>query len=418
MSKALEFVARKSSRQLFPMRRVGCLLLAIAAIASGQSDPAFDDIPFGAWLRGGSGASVEWTLNVDAPVLTESQRLRASVVARIDGSEMVKRQPGELILFLEVRGKAAGVYRTHRALEPPPKGTTDVKLKVTEDVCVLPGEYQIAAAIYNTRSKKHSLRRAKLRVPELPHDPLPGIWRGLPALESIPMCDRSPLSIPLSTRQPVRVDLIVDTPIDVSTNIAAHLKVMSWMQVQNGLMTAIRLDLRNRTVDEERVARPFDEKSFLRIAPGATYTVDAAALAIDDAGEQFFLAEIRKRVELLTPNTEHVLVIFSDRIHAPRERGLLSTPAIPPATRVYYIRCSRPPRAFWGSDGSLVGSTSDATNVRIPGWRPTPLPTPPPPTREDSLEQTLTPLHPRVFDVATPMEFRKALAEILAQISH
>jgi hypothetical protein len=35
----------------------------------------------------------------------------------------------------------------------------------------------------------------------------------------------------------------------------------------------------------------------------------------------------------------------------------------------------------------------------------------------DSLEGTLKPLAPRVFNVTTPLEFRKALASIMSEIS-
>jgi hypothetical protein len=36
---------------------------------------------------------------------------------------------------------------------------------------------------------------------------------------------------------------------------------------------------------------------------------------------------------------------------------------------------------------------------------------------EDSLERTLKPLAPRLFNVTTPIEFRNALAAIIGEIS-
>jgi hypothetical protein len=54
-------------------------------------------------------------------------------------------------------------------------------------------------------------------------------------------------------------------------------------------------------------------------------------------------------------------------------------------------------------------SGTDGTVYQIP-W-------PPPPPRPDSLERTLDPLQPRLFDVTNPLEFRHALAEIISEIS-
>ena len=42
---------------------------------------------------------------------------------------------------------------------------------------------------------------------------------------------------------------------------------------------------------------------------------------------------------------------------------------------------------------------------------------PAPQVMTDSLERTVKPLDPRLFDVKDPLEFRKALASILIEIS-
>ena len=70
----------------------------------GQTNPAFDNIPFDSWLQGGDEAHIQWSLRVIPPVLGELQRLRTSVVATVDESEVVQRQNlGQLVFFLEVR---------------------------------------------------------------------------------------------------------------------------------------------------------------------------------------------------------------------------------------------------------------------------------------------------------------------------
>jgi hypothetical protein len=158
------------------MFRTWSLFLFVAIVALGQSaDAAFDNVPFDRWLKGERNAKIDWSLSVSPPILTELQRLLTSVAATVDGNTLKKRQySSPMLLFLEARDHQKRRYRTHLVLTLP-KGTDYAAgWKWTEDICVVPGDYEIAAAIYDTESKEHSLRRTKLRVPELHHDPLPG----------------------------------------------------------------------------------------------------------------------------------------------------------------------------------------------------------------------------------------------------
>jgi hypothetical protein len=340
------------------------------------------------------------------------------MVATVDGSVVAKwRSSGQMVLFLEVRDHQNRIYRTHLPLTLPEGADPAAGGDWREYVCVVPGDYEIAAAVYDTVTKEHSLRRAKLRVPELHHDPLPGAWSGLPTMENGGRaCYDSQLSLPLKTRNPVQIDLIVNTPVDPDTSIAPRIRVISEIKVRNGSMTAIGLDLANRRVNTQRVVGGLDERSIVGPQSGplskdSRYMVDVHALELDRQSAQFFLSEIRKRVELAIPGAQHALIILSDRKSFARGEEPEPIQAAPAAgTRVFYVRCD-PPSNFWLT-GS-VGFTVLENGRTI--WTPRP---PPPPDRADSLERLIDPLHPRLFDVATPIEFRHALTAIMSEVSH
>ncbi len=404
------------------MVRIVHLFLLIAVAALGQPDSAFDGVPFDKWLKGGHNAKIDWSLSVDPPALTEFQRLMTSVAAAVDAGTAAKWQySGPMVLFLEVRDRQNRRYRTHLPLVLPKEANDSAGWKWSESLCLVPGDYEIAAAIYDTESKEHNLRRAKLHVPELHNDPLPGTWRGAPVAESAELAWHDPLRLPLKTEKPVQIDLMINTPVDAETGIGARFMVTSEMAIPNGSITATALDLENRQVKAQNVVDRLGPNSFLGSLPkDSRYMVKAHALDVDTDGAQFFVSEIRKRVELAVPGTEHVVIILSDRKSSPNGENFEPSQATPaPGTRVFYVRCSLPTN-FWLQDYRRRPTTINipviSTNSDVPGVIEIPPP-PPPWYRADSLERTLDPLHPRLFDVSTPLEFRHALAAIMREIS-
>ena len=91
-----------------------------------------------------------------------------------------------------------------------------------------------------------------------------------------------------------------------------------------------------------------------------------------------------------------------------------------PGTRVFYIRCSPVPNFWLPLYYNLGGVTPISRGIgsqqQVPSSAPVQVP---PPTNRvaDSLERTIEPLHPRLFDVTTALEFRHALASILNEMS-
>ena len=154
----------------------------------GLLDPAFDRIPFEQWLKGGGEARIRWSTRIFPSRLTVHQRLETILSVQVDGEEFVKRNgPGQVVVFVEIRGRDNRVYRTHRPMHfAELKNPSDLaSVHFDQYAFITPGDYQVAEAIYDTESKEHSLKRIKLHVPGIAHDPLPGSWRDLPEVEFV-----------------------------------------------------------------------------------------------------------------------------------------------------------------------------------------------------------------------------------------
>jgi len=92
--------------------------------------------------------------------------------------------------------------------------------------------------------------------------------------------------------------------------------------------------------------------------------------------------------------------VFYIRYHTPLERRVVSylLPGAPVTQRPAGGRNGRAP---------APESTAPTTVTSVEPFSP---------EEGDALENTLKPLRPKLFDVATPEQFRKALAEILEEI--
>src|SRR5208282_5015091 len=114
------------------------------------------------------------------------------------------------------------VYRTHRPLtfDDSQKTSNLAAVHFEQSTFMTPGEFHVAAAVYDVLSKEHSLKQMKLHVPEVAHDPLPGAWRDIPAVEFVPVSDlqehwylpeiTSRLYLPVRNEKAVRIEVVVN----------------------------------------------------------------------------------------------------------------------------------------------------------------------------------------------------------------
>jgi hypothetical protein len=209
-------------------------------------------------------------------------------------------------------------------------------------------------------------------------------------------------------------------------NVIPALKVLTQMDIKNGSINVTLLDLERRKVsfNQEQAGKLDWTRLRAALLDNDPNQIDVHALENHEQNAQFFVSEIRKRLESaeqngdvplgLTADPACVLIVLSGPMAFPKGQDLRPIEATPePGTRVFYIRYNPP-------------------LVAVPGGPPMYGPQPrgrmaPPPgvvfggrgavATEDSLARTLKPLAPRTFDVTTPMEFRSALAAIMSEIS-
>jgi hypothetical protein len=431
---------------LTEMLRIFALLPIFALAVSGQDDPVFKKVPFDDWLKGGEDARIRFTLRALPARLSAHQRMAVLLRVEVDGGEFVKRpKSGQVVVFLEIRDRDGRVYRTHRSLtfEESQKTSDLAAIHFEQSAFMTPGDYQVAAAVYDALSKEHSLKQMKLHVSQVPKDPLPGAWRDIPAVEFVPLSDppdrwflpeiTSKLYLPLRNEKPVRIEVVVnESPTEnamrrtgrVSTrnmgNLVPALKVISQIEVQNGSIDVTLLDLERRKVSfaQEEVKTLDWEKLKAALIENDPNKIDVHALENHEQNAQFFVSEIRKRLEKTETNGDvplgleaepkKVLIVLSGPMAFPKGQDLRPIEAAPePGSKVFYIRYL-PPRP--GPSPGMVGR--GGRGISPPMQMP-----PRGPSTEDSLARTLKPLAPRVFDVTNPMEFRSALASIITEIS-
>jgi hypothetical protein len=414
---------------------------SVAAWAQqGLPDPVFNLIPFEQWLKGGGDAHIRWSTQMFPIRLGVHQRLRVGLSVRIDGEEFVKRSgPEQMVVFIEIRDREDRVFRTHHAMHfdelKNPASLASVNLDLY--ALILPGDYQVAMAVYDTGSKEHVLKRTKLHVPDLPHDPLPEAWRNLPEVEYVTAFEppdswyrpeiSSRLYLPVSNERSVRVEVVVnESPTEVARqqvgrtvrrnmeNLIPALKVLSEMDIKNGSINVTLLDLERRKVS-------FDQKDVhtlkwtgLRAAlvDNDPNQIDVHALENHEQNAQFFVSEVRKRLESSESNgTDRMLIVLSGPMAFPKGQDLRPIEATPePGARVYYIRYYPPAQGLGFAPGGVSGRGGPRNPVMVRG----PMMGS---STEDSLARTLKPLAPKTFDVTTPMDFRNAVAAIISDIS-
>lgn len=405
-------------------------------------------------LAGAAGAQqLPFKVEMTPVRLSNHQRLKTTITVRIDGQELAKRRgQGWLDSEIEVVDRRGERYlqRGSIALREVGAAHRRADFLYSQDLLVTPGGYTAYVSVSDTASGEGGAARHTFYVPPLKNDPLPGAWRDLPAVEFLPAFD-SPdrwfqpsltgrLHLPVDTSRPVKIDLLVNTTpteatgvsrrmndLNMSTLIPA-LKAMTQIDLFQGTLDVDLLDLtRRRTIFSQSSVHDLNwdllRESLRASDPGV---VDVKSLANREQRVEFFLAEVGRRVEQALEPEEplHILIVLSGPMVF-RDKVALHPIATPGNVncKVFYIRYAwglaapalfvpvrgiPPPGAGPAGRGRGLPGDGSSEAVHIsPGPNP----------QDDSLEATLKPLKPRLFHVESPMAFRRALAEVLAEIS-
>ena len=439
---------------IFRRLATASLLSAAAIVAqgvaanNGSPDPAFTNIPFERWIAEGDQAHIHWNARVLGVELSNHQRFEARIEMVLDGNELARRRgKGYMAMLVEFTDSANRVYQTHQALDLQlvKEDAGKSNISYIQSAFVTPGDYTVSLAIFDTATGEHSALRLPLHVNPLKNDALPDSWRDLPPVEIIkPLEPPDDLFLPnitgrlrlqLETRRPVRVELLVNaSPLSAGepsrneqvnnrslASLIPALKVIAGTAFQNGKLNVELLDLTTQhVIFQQDSVRDLDwSKLGPALKQAGPNVIDIHALEHRQQNAQFFLAEVRRRLGV-GARTEGeaqplpVLIVLSgpmafssgEDLH-PIELGEK------PEAEVFYVRYhSIPPRPI---SNPFV---DESRRARRGQYRPL-APASPPVMAEpvDSLEHTLKPLQPRLFDVYTPEQFRKALSSIIDEVS-
>ena len=348
------------------------MLLGVSAVSRilaqrGSADPEFAKVPFEQWLSGAGQAQIKWTARILPATLSSFQRLLAGIEVRVDGAELARRRgEGQLMIFVQLSDETGAAWQDHGTidLEKVEAGLKSSDVLYTESAFVLPGDYRVAIAIFDTATGEHSVRKDKLHVAPLKNDPLPQAWRDLPPVEFRPAAEppdswflptlTGRLYLPLEVKRPIRIDVFVNlTPSErVSGSLRARdrnlgallpaLKTISQIDSTNASLNVTLLDLsRRRVIFHQEQVRELDwpamKTSIEEADPG---TIDVKSLADRRHNAEFFVTEVSRRIDprQSTPPARVVIVLSSPVAFEPGEdlRPIQIAPA--PDCRVFYFR--------------------------------------------------------------------------------
>jgi len=418
--------------------RAAIAFLISTAPAAAQDDPSLDR-----WLAGAPRADIRWFIHTSPAALSRFERLSARFSIRVNGSEIERRRgKGALLLIVQLCDSTGKKYETHHVLDLREATYKSARhLDYTEwsaPAFLTPGDYQATFAMADLTTGEHNLATRKLRVAPLSGDPLPDSWRNMPPVEFIESIEppdiwflpetRARLALPVVSKQPVHVDLLVNTAVSETSravqrrpqqslgSLLGALKVLAQLDVPDGGLNIALIDItRRRTIFKQDSVAALDWPR-LKSALGALNpsTIDVSALKNRDQDAQFFLHELSSRIA--HPGDDgplRVVIVLSPPMSFPSTAD--RTPLEAPAGshyRLFYIRYQTFSRAipispgFAPSNGRHLETEQGPTapGASYPGLM-------------DHLAQTVKPLHPHLFDVFTPRDFRNAIATILREIS-
>jgi hypothetical protein len=412
-----------------------------ASAQPGAPNLLFPGIPFERWLAEGGRPQIRWTTMVAGPELSIYQRLRARVEISVDGEELVKRRGhGELVVFAGLEDSDKHVYRTHQTidLQNVQDAARKSNINVSQAFFLVPGDYQILLGVFDSGNGEHSVAQRMLRVPALHSEPLPEAWKDLPPVEVIEdppdelflPSSTGRLNLPLENRRPVDVQLLVNTSRSTAGlgpragqltasslgQLIPAMKVITQIAAREGKMSVAVLDLaRHKVIFEHETAPAFDWPTLRdALTEADPNVIDVHSLENRKQDAHFFVTQVSRRIESASTTAgPHVIIVLSGPMSFASGADLHPVQeSETPNMHVYYLRYHSPPVR-------PTPAESFERSIRARRGRNDPLATPPLVQNEslDSLANTIKPLHPHLFDIYTPEEFRKALSTVLHEIS-
>jgi hypothetical protein len=435
-------------KPLLPLLAVSLAGISTAhAQGGGAPDPVFSVLPFERWLTEGEPTNLRWSVRVGGAELNNHQRLQSRMEIQVDGNELVSRRGhGQLGIMIQFEDGAKLVYQTHGSID-----LQDVKDEVgksnvqyLQDAFLLPGDYRVSVVIFDAKTRDHWAQQKTLHVNPLRNDPLPGAWKNLPAVELLTALEppdnwyipyvSSRLQVPVAARRPVRVEILMNASpsgpsrgLNTGTansrnlaNLVPALKVFSQIEVAGGSLHITLLDIsKRRVIFEQDAVRQLDWKRLREALTEADPNkIDVHSLEHREQNASYFMQQVRERLgpagsQAGAANEPvHVLIVLAApmTLDSGDKSHVIIDSETKPQGSLYFVRYHLPPeRAPLGYEPmSRMGRRGYG------GMQP---PTTGPAEAFDSLQGVLKPLQPRLYDVYSPDQFRRALSSLLDEIA-
>lgn len=257
---------------------ISCGISGLAAPLAEQEptvESVFAEAPFDQWAAQGNHQEVPWQVQTSADRLSFHQRLIATIQVQVPGPELLKRSHDDHItLLVEVRNGQGQSSRDFGVLDltdfKPEMKRSDVEF--SWQAFAVPGQYELSVALWDKKSGEHNFLHRLFHVNAYKNDPLPEMWRGLPAFEFWSTKRDGPdymfhsdmkgrPNLALATRRPIDMQVLLDmTPSSeifrgsygyYNHYLGAALptfKLLNQIDLKNGSRRAAALDLVQRHI--------------------------------------------------------------------------------------------------------------------------------------------------------------------------
>jgi hypothetical protein len=367
-------------------------------------------IPISDWLNAGEEEQIPWDFQITTPYLRVDQRLEMSYFVRISGRDLNRIGKAHELFFVARVSSPDGEWLeqpnvTRYAIEKELPKSTQTQFLMR--VCVQPGDYVLWLVLYDRATGKHNVAKRRVRVPEMRGDPLPDLYRHLPLVE-FPQVDESgpdklgfvkgQLYLPVRNKQALDLELISTlSPPEQWTGrtraLRTHnadtigaLAALSQIELAAGSMSIAGLDLvRHQVQFEQRGVRGVNWPSLMEALKKAqSPEVSAKALEGSKNNGAFFREFLNKRIGAggAASNPMRVIIVVTSSQLFQRGADLAPLQIEGDCNcRVYHLRFRL--------------NMSDVF---------------------DEIEKIIKPLHPRTFNLLTPRDLRKAIADIVSDL--
>ena len=367
-------------------------------------------IPISDWLNAGEHSEIPWTFSVREPYLRIDQRLEVRYVARISGKDLNRVGNSHELFLVNRISSPEGEWLNepniirHTAEDKLPN---NVQAEFQMSVVAQPGDYILWAVLYDRKTGMHNVAKRRLRVAELRSDPLPDLYRRMPLVEFPNVDESSPdgagfvnsqLYLPVHNKRPLQVELIsMLSPPEQWTGrarvVRAHnddtlgaLAALSQMDLTEGSLSIAGLDLmRRRVMFEQRDFQRVEWASLVHAMKQAqSPDISAEALQGSKNNGAFFREFLNQRLSADSTVGEGMRVLIVVTSPQVFESGSDLRPLQIEGDcncRVYYLRFRL--------------NVNDVF---------------------DQLERFIKPLRPRIFNLISARDLRKAIAEIVQDL--